>query len=75
MRISIKPGDGRRVPMPEGYGLPYGALLPADGMEVERDTLILKMLADGDVVTVDAVAEKPAVKPAADQATTKGSAS
>ena len=63
MRITIKPGDGRRVPMPSGYGLVAGTLLPAEGMEVERPTLVLKMLADGDVVKVDAAPAHPPAEP------------
>ena len=67
MRITIKPGVGRRVPMPAGYGLRHGELLPAEGMEVERTALILKMLADGDVVRVDvAAADAPATAAAPD---------
>ena len=74
MRITIKPGVGRRVPMPAGYGLRHGELLPAEGMEVERTALILKMLADGDVVRVDvAAADAPiATQPVAGQATAEG---
>ena len=51
--VTIKPADGRRVPMPPGYGLPRGALLPEDGFAVTLDPFTRRLLADGDVVVVE----------------------
>ena len=73
MKITIKPGPGRRVPMPAGYGLLHGALLPAEGMEVERTALILKMLADGDVVRVTSASDTRA-EPDTDAHSNEGTA-
>lgn len=51
-RVTIRPIAGLAVPMPGG------GMLPAEGLEVERDLYWQRRIADGDVEIV------PAVKPA-----------
>lgn len=44
-RVFVRPAEGRRVRLP-GDAQP----IPPEGAEVERDTFILRRLADGDLV-------------------------
>ncbi|MBW6402081.1 DUF2635 domain-containing protein [Roseomonas sp. HJA6] len=46
-RIFVRPAEGRRVRLP-GDGSP----IPPEGMEVDRDTFVIRRLADGDLLEV-----------------------
>ena len=62
MKILVKPGEGRRVPMPPRRNPPV--YFPAEPTEVERDRYVARRIADGDLVEVQPPGAKPAPAPA-----------
>ena len=68
-RVTIRPRDGVRIPMPHGYGVPHGQALPKAGLTVTTDPFINRLIQDGDaelVTDADAGSANPDAAPATD---------
>ncbi len=56
-KVYVKPGEGRKVPLP----VPGGEIIPGLGKEVRRTAAVERLIASGDLVVPDAPkAEAPA---------------